>query len=68
MHCAKFISTPQTPEWRFAEAGLKFEARCFLIGCRLFPDRLAVPTRREYIGLNLLDRDGELNDNLSKWS
>lgn len=47
----------------FDEAGYKLLARLFLIRSKYQPRAILVPTRAEWIGLNLLERDGEINDN-----
>lgn len=44
------------------EAGMKFEAWLFLEYCRQYPSRIVDPIPNEWIGLNLLYRDGELTD------
>lgn len=47
----------------FDEVGYKQLAKLFLIRSKYQPRGILVPTRAEWIGLNLLERDDEINDN-----
>ena len=64
--CHSKLETPITISRRFHdalhEAGMKFEAWMFLEYCRQWPSRLVEPERNEWIGINMLYRDGELTD------
>lgn len=52
--CSLIPIVMESPQ--MAEARQKFEAACMLVD----PRRLIVPTKDEWIGVNLMERDDEL--------